>query len=328
MNNKQFWGVYAPYITQFIEIKRSLGFKYTTEETIYAIFDHFTIELGETRVGVSKKLSEKWSERKHNESSSYRFHRCLCLNQLSSYLCQIGIRSYIPKLPRYQSSFTPYIFSQEEMSAIFSAVDGLTLHRKMMNSMIFIMPALLRLLYSTGVRISEALDLRNKDVNMNDGYLVIKDSKNGKQRMLPFSESLTIVLKDYVNHRNRLPVPVFEEDPFFISLNGSRCSSDTVYKWFRKILRQAKIPFTGNHNGPRVHDLRHTFAVTSLARMGKTGVDLYCKLPVLSTCLGHQSLNATNSYVRLTDEMFPGLLKSADLVCLNVFPDLMSYESH
>jgi len=214
------------------------------------------------------------------------------------------------------------------MSAIFSAVDGLTLHRKMMNSMIFIMPALLRLLYSTGVRISEALDLRNKDVNMNDGYLVIKDSKNGKQRMLPFSESLTIVLKDYVNHRNRLPVPVFEEDPFFISLNGSRCSSDTVYKWFRKILRQAKIPFTGNHNGPRVHDLRHTFAVTSLARMGETGVDLYSKLPVLSTCLGHQSLNATNSYVRLTAEMFPGLLKSADLVCLNVFPDLMSYESH
>ena len=328
MNNKQFWGVYAPYITQFIEIKRSLGFKYTTEETIYAIFDRFTIELGETQVGVSKELSEKWSERKNNESSSSRFHRCLCLNQLSSYLRQIGIRSYIPKLPRYQSSFTPYIFSQEEMSAIFSAVDALILHRRMMNSIIFIMPALLRLLYSTGVRISEALDLRNKDVNMNDGYLVIKDSKNGKQRMLPFSESLTIVLKDYVNHRNRLPVPGIEDDPFFISLNGSRCSSDTVYKWFRKILRQAKIPFTGNHYGPRVHDLRHTFAVTSLARMGETGVDLYSKLPVLSTCLGHQSLNATNSYVRLTAEMFPGLLKSADLVCLNVFPDLMSYESH
>jgi len=74
--------------------------------------------------------------------------------------------------------------------------------------------------------------------------------------------------------------------------------------------------------------LRHTFAVTSLARMGESGVDLYSKLPVLSTCLGHQSLNATNSYVRLTAEMFPGLLKSADLVCLNVFPDLMSYESH
>jgi len=257
MNSKQFWGVYAPFITQFIEIKRSLGFKYATEETIYTIFDRFTIELGETRVGISKELSEKWCKRRNNESSSYRFHRCLCLSQLSSHLCQIGIRSYIPQLPRQQSSFAPYIFSQEEMSAIFSAVDGLTAQRKMMNSMIFVMPALLRLLYSTGLRISEALELRNKDINMNDCYLVIKDSKNGKQRMLPFSESLTVVLKDYVNHRTQLPISTSEEDPFFVSLNGSQCSSDTVYNWFRKILQRAKIPYTGHHHGPRVHDLRY-----------------------------------------------------------------------
>jgi integrase/recombinase XerD len=328
MNKQQFWGIYAPYIMQFIDLKRSLGFKYNSEERIYSHFDRFTMELGETQIGISKELSEKWCERKNNESTSTRFHRCLCLSQLSSYLCNMGIPSYIPPLPRNQSTFVPYIFSKPEMTAIFCAADGLRAKRRTMNSMMFIMPALLRLLYSTGLRISEALELRNKDVDMTDCYMVIKDSKNGKQRMLPFSDSLSVVLKDYINHRNQLPVSNSKNDYFFTSLNGSRCSQDAVYKWFRDILKFAKIPFTGHHHGPRVHDLRHTFAVTSLARMAETGVDLYSKLPILSTYLGHQSFNATNSYVRLTAEMYPSLLKSADLVCLNVFPDLTSYEDN
>lgn len=328
MYKHQFWGMYAPYIMQFIDLKRSLGFKYTSEETIFSVFDRFTMELGETKVGISKELSEKWCERKNNESNSSRFHRCLCLSQLSSYLCSIGIGSYIPHLPRYHSTFTPYIFSKDEVVSLFHAADGLRAHRRIMSSMMFVMPALLRLLYSTGLRISEALGLRNKDVDLTDNFMVVKDSKNGKQRMLPFSESLSTVLKDYVHQRSQLPVSIQKVDYFFISLNGSRCSSDTVYRWFRDILIQARIPFIGHHHGPRVHDLRHTFAVTSLAKMAENGVDLYSKLPILSTYLGHQSFAATNAYVRLTAEMYPGLLKSVDLVCLNVFPDFTNYESN
>jgi site-specific recombinase XerD len=327
MNKPSFLGVYATYIQQLIDFKRSLGFKYITEEVIYSIFDCFTIEMNETQVGISKELAEKWCERKNNESDSYRFHRCVCMGQLSSYLCKIGIRSYVSKLPKRKATFTPYIFSNVEMSAIFNASDKLRAQRKMMNSIIFVMPTIIRLLYATGLRIGEAVALQNKDVNLIENFLIVRDSKNGIQRMIPFSESLSAVCNDYVSHRDSLPLSFSENDRFFISLNGSECTVKAVYNLFQEVIELAGIPFIGNHHGPRLHDLRHTFAVTSLAQMAEAGVDLYSTLPILSTYLGHQSLSSTDNYVRLTAEMFPGLLKDIDMVCLNVFPDIKSYEA-
>jgi len=192
--------------------------------------------------------------------------------------------------------------------------------------MIFIMPAIIRLLFGTGLRIGEALALTHNDVNLTDNFLVVRDSKNGKQRIIPISESLAAVCRDYVHHRNALPVLKVDNGFFFVSLNGSPCSSDAVYRRFRDVLKIAGIPFTGNHHGPRVHDLRHTFAVTSMAQIAESGIDLYSTLPILSTFLGHQSLSATDTYVRLTAEMYPGLLKDIDRVCLNVFPEIKSYD--
>jgi integrase len=326
MNSRALWGIYAPYIRQLIDFKRSLGFKYVSEEIVYAIFDRFTIELGETKVGISKELSDKWCERKSNESESYWSHRSGCLARLSSYLCKIGIRSYIPRLPKQKSTFVPYIFSENEIESVFAAADSLRAERKMMNSIVFVMPPIIRLLYGTGLRIGEALALRNQDVNLTENYLVVRDSKNGKQRMIPFSESLAAVCREYVHHRNSLPLFKSDEHHFFVSLNGSSCSSGAVYRRFREILKIAGIPFTGNHFGPRVHDLRHTFAVTSLAQMAGSGIDMYSTLPILSTFLGHQTLSATDAYVRLTAEMYPGLLKDIDRICLNVFPEIKCYE--
>lgn len=121
--NRYFLGIYASFIEQFIDFKRQMGFKYDTEEIIYSIFDRFTIERGETIVGITKDLADAWKGLKPNESDSYRFHRMLCLNQLASFLSRIGIRSYISQLPRIKSTFTPYIFSTHELSAIFKACD-------------------------------------------------------------------------------------------------------------------------------------------------------------------------------------------------------------
>ena len=328
MNKRTFWGIYAPYIKELIDFKRSLGFKYKTEEVIYSIFDRFTIAMNETQVGISKELAEKWCERKNNESDSYRFHRCVCMCQLSSYLCKIGIRSFIPQLPKNKSTFTTYIFSSVEIASIFNTSDKLRSQRKEMNSIIFVMPTILRLLYATGLRIGEVVALQNKDVNLTENYLIVKDSKNGTQRMIPISESLSAVCNDYVRHRALLPLSLSENDPFFISLKGTACTEDAVYRIFQDIIKMAGIPFIGNHHGPRLHDLRHTFAVTSLAQMAEAGVDLYSTLPILSTYLGHKSLSSTDNYVRLTAEMFPGLLKDIDMVCLNVFPDIKNYEAN
>lgn len=326
MNERCFLGIYSQHIRDFIALKRGLGFKYETEEIIYSLFDRFTVQRGEQTLGVTRELADAWCKKNENESSSYRKHRMICLSQLSAYLCQIGIRSYIPQIPVLRTSFTPYIFSKAEVSALFHAADQLRAKQKYMKTIIFSIPVLIRFLYATGVRISEALTLKNRDINLDDKYFILRDSKNGKERMIPISQSLAIVCRDYVTNRNKLNCQT-ENEHFFISCNGLPITRDAVYRKFRLILKGAGISHLGENRGPRLHDLRHTFSVHSLAMMAETGMDLYCSLPILSTYLGHQSLHSTNSYVRLTAEIYPELLKDVNAICLNVFPNLENYES-
>jgi integrase len=193
-----------------------------------------------------------------------------------------------------------------------------------MSAILFIIPAIIRLLYGTGLRISEALSLKNRDVDFNERCLHVRKSKNGEERVIPLSDMLIIVLKQYRDYRNQLPVShICDKDCcFFISPNGRHCFSGTVYTWFRKVLSASGIPHQGEHKGPRVHDLRHTFAVHSLARMAKSGMDLYYSLPLLSTFLGHKSLDATEQYVRLTSEMYQDLLNDEKTLCAYVFPKI------
>ena len=117
-----------------------------------------------------------------------------------------------------------------------------------------------------------------------------------------------------------------EYSPFFVSLNGACCKRDTVYQWFRKILNRAGIPFMGNRRGPRVHDVRHSFACHSFVKLSDDGMDLYCSWPYLSTYLGHQSLEATEQYVRLTAQLYPELLKGSDKLYIDILPDVIDQQ--
>ena len=136
------------------------------------------------------------------------------------------------------------------------------------------------------------------------------------------SGALEEVLKQYLQYRNRMPIPQIKDTNgyFFVSANGTNCLQGSIYTWFRKALAISGIPHIGDHQGPRVHDLRHTFAVHALVQMAKSGLDLYYSLPLISTFLGHKSLGATDHYVRLTAEMYPDLLKDEKGVCAYVFP--------
>jgi integrase len=328
MNKKQLFGIYAPYIKELIELKRGLGFKYETEETIYSIFDRFTIQKSEKVVGITKELAEGWCKINANESGSYRKHRMICLSQLSSYLCKIGIQSYIPQIPVFKPTFTPYIFSHNEINAIFCAADQLRAKKKHKKTILFPIPVLMRFLYATGARISEALSLKDNDINLEDNFFILRDCKNGKERMLPISQTLTTVCKEYIAYRDKLPIYREKNGYFFISCNGSVIKTDAVYRKFRAVLKEAGINFIGEHRGPRIHDLRHTFSVHSLAMMASSGMDMYCSLPILSGYLGHQSLESTNCYVRLTAEMYPELMKDVDRIYLDVFPNFENYESN
>lgn len=325
MNKKNYWSIYAPYITDFVDLKRSLGFKYIWGERIFSLFDRFIIEQGETKIGLSKELADKWSVRSNNESKISRYRKVVCISQFSGYLRSLGVNSYIPQLPKYpDSNFIPYIFSYDQMDALFKACDNLKLRQRNMQSSVFVMPCLLRMLYATGIRIGEALSLKNKDVNLTDKCLILREVKNGKERLVPFTNALANVCQDYLEHKNKLPVIGIEDEnsSFYVKLNGVCCKHDSIYRWFRKILYQAGIPFTGNRHGPRVHDIRHSFACHSFVKLSDEGMDLYCSWPYLSTYLGHQSLEATEQYVRLTAQMYPELLKKADRLYVDVLPDI------
>src|SRR5690606_19810220 len=206
--------------------------------------------------------------------------------------------------------------------------DSLRLYVRRMSPLVFVVPAVVRLLYGTGMRVSEAASLRNADVDLENHCITLRKTKNGEHRLAPLSDSLHKVLEQYARNRNKMPLPKVN-DPmgyFFISQNGSFCRAQSVYCWFRKVLAERGIPHIGNHHGPRVHDLRHTFAVHSLMKMAKSGHDLYYTLPILSTYLGHKFIGATEQYIRLTQEIHPELLNDERNLCSYIFPQIKIIE--
>lgn len=190
------------------------------------------------------------------------------------------------------------------------------------------MPVLIRLLYATGLRISEALSLRNQDINKEDRYVHVWKTKNGTDRIVPISESMIYVLFEYEEYRNKLPLVSVDapDSRFFIKPDGEFVSSASVYKRFREILEKCQIPRRGKGCGPRVHDLRHTFAVHSMVQLCREGKDLYTAMPVLSAYLGHKCLLSTEMYVRLTTAMYPELERQVSPINAFVYPKIVRHE--
>lgn len=309
--------VYAYLIEQYIKFKRNLGYIFKNTY-IFNIFDRFTVANGVTSIGLTKELADKWAEKRPNESDVTRYRRVNHIRSFSVYLNQVGYKSYIPRQTKsYRTTFTPYIFSQKELKLFFSAADKINVFGT--SPMKYILPVVFRVIYGCGLRANEALSLKCSDVQLNEKYIIIRNSKNGRDRMLPLSNSLanicSLYQKWYLKNHSK-------NDYFFTQKNMKKYTSDTLYDWFRKILWKAGISHGGRGKGPGVHDLRHTFCVHSLEAMSRRGLDLYYSLPILSKYLGHQSLEATDKYVRLTSEMYPELIKDVNQLCAYVFPEV------
>ena len=328
MFNKTFSSLNAAHFTSFLHLKRSLGYKYISEEITLLAFDRFLLAQGESCTELSKEVVEKWSAKRNNECEVTRYGRIICIIQFLYYLRDCGLAAPIPALPKYpKSTFISYIYSHEEIAAIFRSCDLLTLGCKDMRSSLFVLPCLLRMLYSTGIRIGEALSLKNQDVNIDEKYLTLRGTKNTKDRLIPFTDSMASVMQDYLQHRNKLPVTGVnnEYSLFFVSLIGMPCTHGGIARWFRKILVNADIRL--NDDGPRVHDLRHSFACHSFIKLSEDGMDLYCSWPYLSTYLGHQSLRATEQYIRLTKQLHPDLLKDSERLYVDILPNIISSQN-
>lgn len=316
-------GPYSSLITQYVEYKRSLGFKMGDTEERLRRLDNMAKQMGLEAGAIPKSLMDEWCKPTNAESNYNRYVRISVVRGFSSYLCLMGYDSYVPRLPRFRSSFTPHIFTSREMAAIFRECDRLSNKRKYTYSIYSAMPVLIRMLYGTGIRIGEAVGLIHGDVDLNAGTLYLRETKNGCDRIVPMSLSLREVCKDYVAFKESRGIPVDAECDFFTSYDGTKkLLPGTVYEVFRTVLQRAGLAHGGRSKGPRIHDLRHTFCVNALVKMSEAGSDLYCSMPVLMTYVGHKSLEATNRYVRLTQELYPGVLTKLDETYRHVFPEL------
>lgn len=165
------------------------------------------------------------------------------------------------------------------------------------------------MLYGTGLRIGEALGLDLADVDLESALLRIRETKFYKTRIVPVGADLTRVLRDYLLERSKgAPIPA--DGPFLLTRQGKRPSRAGAEEAFKQLRRQAKVSrIDGSRCQPRLHDMRHTYAVTRLVRWYREGADVQRLLPQLATYLGHVHISGTQRYLTMT----PELLRQASL---------------
>ena len=197
------------------------------------------------------------------------------------------------------SDFVPYIFTKDEISRIFAAVDQLPIKKNNPIDRLFFQ-TIYRLLYATGMRVGEAVSLKVEDVDLENDIITIHSGKDRVSRLIPFLPSLHYWLNKYAVERGKTS-DVF----FFQSANGYHRDSQSVRTVFlTKILPAAGIPVDRGYANVRVHDLRHTFACHVLDKLTKEGTDPFCTLPYLSVYMGHKDIKSTELYLRLTEDRF------------------------
>lgn len=323
----EYTSVFAPFIINFINEKELQGYKATQLKWMLLEFDTFFTKTSKKELFISSDDVKSWAITRTCDNPSTLYHKYCALANFCRYMCLLGYECYIPRRPKKRvGNYAPTIFTHEQMRNIFNVCDNLVMKEHHSQSIMIILPALIRTLYSTGIRISEALSVLNKDINFDRKVIVLNDTKNRCQRLAPINESLEQVLKQYISYRNRIPSPgVANPDSyFFVSCTGKPCSRRTVLNYFHHIIKECGIPRRCDQRGPMVHEIRHSAAVHSLIKQTQAGVDIYCTLPLLATFMGHKKVLDTEAYVRLTQEMYPEVLKMNAEVTDQVYSVIIS----
>jgi site-specific recombinase XerD len=323
----EYTSVFAPFIDNFISEKELYGYKVTQLKWMLLEFDKFFTQTSKKETFITSKDIKNWAATRTCDKPNTLYQKYCAMADFCHYMCLLGYECYIPRRPKKRySNYTPTIFTHEQMRTIFSVCDNLTMKEHHAQSIMIILPALIRVLYSTGIRISEALSVLNKDVDFDRKVIVLNNTKNRCQRLAPINETLEQVLRQYIAYRNRIPAPGVgnPDSHFFVSATGRPCSRRTVLTYFHRVIETCGIPRRCDQRGPMVHEIRHSAAVHSLIKLTQTEVDLYCSLPLLATYMGHKKVLDTETYVRLTQEMYPEVLKMNAEVTDQVYSFIIS----
>ena len=321
----EFHSVFASSIYEYLSVKEALGEKITQPGNILRQFDRYCSSINVKEAKLTAELAENWLLTKAGENAETRASRISALWCFARHLSANGGEVTWRPTPGYagrKKRYVPYIYTKEEVKNILAAADAMpeTIGKSRFN---VVFPTVIRVLYGCGLRISEALTLKVKDVDLNEGFIFVHAGKFGKDRKIPISNSLLQYLRAYYKE-NTDYIGISSEDWFFPNAKGECYSQRTVYDKFRQILWAAGI--SHQEKGPRVHDFRHTFAVHALQQNVEQGKDIYTALTGLMVYLGHGKITSTEYYLRLTVEVFPDFLERADKVCAIAIPEVVQYE--
>ncbi len=308
--------IFHKEINDFIEIKRALGFSYNSEAKALKRIDTFLIENSVINKCITKELCDKWCRKRTYETITNQASRISIMRVFCRYLNDVSISAYVPpkSLTHKRIKYNAHIYTDKELKKFFEAVDK---SKSVHDSCPYrgdVMPIFFRILYTSGMRVSELRLMKISDINIEDGYIIVRKAKNNKERLVPIHPSLTARCKEL---KEKIHVFSNEDEYFFMILPGKPMSLTNIYRNFRRYLEQAGISHTGR--GPRVHDFRHTYCVNLLRKWTDEGKDLITYLPYMRTILGHEGFEETAYYLKLTAERFPYIKE-----CMKkTFPDLI-----
>ena len=215
----------------------------------------------------------------------------------------LATRSPLPAdEPRCPPSAPPYIYSHAELRRLLHGVEAVRQRARQLDAATF--RTLLLTLYGAGLRLGEALRLTRGDVDLERAVLAVRETKFHKTRLVPVSARLARALAAYAAERaagSGLPAAT---RPFFASRSGTPLAMSTVRGAFADLRRAVGVRRTdGTRHGPRLHDLRHTFAVHRLLAWYREGADVQARLPWLATYLGHADISGTQVYLTMTPDL-------------------------
>lgn len=316
---------FAPYISDFVAQKQALGCKYNSAIEVLNLFDSFCAERSISEPAITDAIYEEWCRKRPSENESTHRMRVTYIRQFSSFLHNNGIDAIATfhPLPNRSQAFVPYIFTVDEIRRLMEAVDSQNtspIPGTPVRHLVY--PVLFRMLYGCGLRVSEAAKLKTADVDLDTGAVVIRMAKGGRDRMVVMSDSLTQICRYYRSHEE---IRAFESEYFFPARDHGYYDTGTLYADFRKYLQIGGIPHKGRGKGPRLHDLRHSYAVHVLNKWAEQGKDLYTCLPILRRYLGHAKISATEKYLQLVPEAFNQVTRPFENRFGSIFPEV-TYE--
>lgn len=282
-------------LANYLCLRRSLGFKMLNESTALPAF----IAFAEKRKApfITARVALDWAQQGREGPSKWRFSMA---RGFAKYAAIFEARTEIPQLGLMRNKYPrprPYIYSDKEIERLLCAARNWGHDRPRTTYY-----SLLGLLAVCGLRLGEAIRLQVDDVDLATGILTIRNSKFGKSRLVPLHASTTKKLRRYTEQRNEF-LATRPSTHFFVTRNGTPLRQPTVHIVFKKLLVVAGIREVTSGGGPRLHDLRHRFAVRTLIDWYRSGTDIEARLPVLSTFLGHAHVRSTYWYLNEHPEL-------------------------